>query len=409
MPGIAQYKEPAIAKSEQENLDRWWRMTGRRVQNWHYSCWPADRTKAPYQYPHTVQAYYRANRDKLVGSFINGEGDHWPRHHVSLYAWMKVLWNPDFDVDGALREYCRRMYGPASGTMLELVTLQIDGWEKGRWPDGMLSPKAIYQESYPPAAVERMKGLLKKARQEAADDKAVLARLDYFEWPFADFYREFEFVAHGKGARPITARKVAENPVIDGKLDDEPWKQAPPAALVLHDRDKGETPARFATEVRIVWTLDGVTFGFRMAEPDTPHLVQNIRSKDDPLAYWQDCAEIFLDVTGKNGGDYYHFILNAAGAVYDEHKTDVSWDLPGLKAKAFVGEGFWSLEVYVPLAGLPEARRPGTGVQWHSQFARHRMDAKEKSVRGGENQKLNARFGGFNSNAADFAALQFVE
>ena len=50
-------------------------------------------------------------------AFINGVGDHWPRQHISLYCWMKCLWNPDFDVDAAVDEYCQRMYGSAAKTM----------------------------------------------------------------------------------------------------------------------------------------------------------------------------------------------------------------------------------------------------------------------------------------------------
>ena len=75
-----------------------------------------------------------------VGSFINGEGDHWPRQHLSLYCWLKVLWNPAFDVDAAVEGYCRNMFGPATAAEVrELVHMQIDGWEKSRWPGGKLS------------------------------------------------------------------------------------------------------------------------------------------------------------------------------------------------------------------------------------------------------------------------------
>ena len=357
-----------------------------------------------------LQTYYRTNRDKLVGSFINGEGDHWPRHHVSLYCWMKLLWNPDFDVDAAIAEHCRRMYGPAAGTMRQLLALEIDGWEKSRWPDALLSPKAVYAHSFPPQAAERITNLLRQARQEAAASPEALARIDYFAAPLAEFYKEFDLVVRGKGVRPIIVKKVAENPVIDGKLDDAVWRQAPALTLMKFDPKEGhEAEPRFKTEVKAVFTLDGVTFGFRMDEPDAQQVVQTIHSKDNALAYWQDCVEVFFDVTGRNAGDFYQFTVNAAGAVCDSHKTDVAWDLAGLKTKSFLGDGFWSMEIYFPLAGFKDALRPGTGTQWYGQICRHRMQDKAKSVKGRENQKFNANFGGFNSNVADFAPIQFME
>ncbi|MBS3764500.1 MAG: DUF4838 domain-containing protein, partial [Planctomycetes bacterium] len=54
MPGLAQYKDKVIRARMQQNVDDWVRLTGNKVQNWHYSCWPANRTKAAYLFPHTV-------------------------------------------------------------------------------------------------------------------------------------------------------------------------------------------------------------------------------------------------------------------------------------------------------------------------------------------------------------------
>lgn len=122
MPGIAQYKEPAIMAEEQATIDCWIAATGQKMQDWHYSCWPADRVQAPFAYPHVLKEYYQANRNKTVGSFINGgDPDEWLRFHSTLYAWMKVLWNPEFDVYAAMDEHCQRMYGPAAATVRQLT------------------------------------------------------------------------------------------------------------------------------------------------------------------------------------------------------------------------------------------------------------------------------------------------
>lgn len=201
MPGLAYYKEPAVRDSEQANIDAWMKISGRRIQNWHYSCWPAHRTQAAFQYPHVVKEHYLQNRGKTVGSFINGPDTqhqgHWPRFHITFYCWLKTLWNPEFDVDAAMDEYCRRMFGKASGSMRELMRLQVDGWEKSRWPQGRLALQAIYTESYPPETIGRMKELLGKAHNEAMDDSAALERIGYYSAPFAAFFKEAADVANG--------------------------------------------------------------------------------------------------------------------------------------------------------------------------------------------------------------------
>jgi hypothetical protein len=403
MPGLAQYKEPAIAASEQRNIDGWIRLTGRRIQNWHYSCWPEDQTKAAYLFPYTIRDHYRANRDKTVGSFINGGGDHWPRQHVSLYAWMKCLWDPDFNVEFAIEEYCRRMYGPAAATMRRLIYMQIDGWEKSRWPEAKLTPVAIYEHSYPRRDVVKMEALLAEAFEQARGDGLVTKRLEYCAGPLRAFFSQSKQYAEGTGRTPLVVRKVGENPVIDGRLNDGAWK-APPHVSFIRATDRQNPKPRFATTLRAVWTLDGVTFGFRMAEPAPGKLRRDIKGRDDPLAWWNDNVELFLDVAGRRRG-YYQLIVNPNGAVYDGKGRDTTWTCKGLKTAAHVGSDFWSLEVYVPYAAFPDATRPGTGVVWYGNFTRHRVaDRKPR-----EYQRLNTTYEPGSHNMMAFGPIRFVE
>jgi hypothetical protein len=410
MPGMAQYKEPAIMAYEQRNIDGWMKATGRPVQNWHYSCWPADRIKAPYQYPHVIKDYYTANRGKVVGTFINGDHDHWPRHHISLYTWLKVLWNPEFDVDAYLNEYSRRMYGKAAPTVREIVRLSCDGWEKSRWPEGTLSPKAVYTHSFPKATVEKMLALLEQARHEVADDELAAKRLAYYAAPFKDFADEYAFVMEGKGLRPLLIQKTAEKPVVDGKLDDACWKLAEPRTLRKF-ADNAEADCVYTTEVRAVFTLEGVTFGLRMTEPCLAQLKADLSARDDALMWHQDCVELYLDVSGKNLGKFCQFIVTARPAVMDIKDGDPSWTCEGLQTAVQRGDDSWSMEVFIPFKSLGVTEHVATGAKWYGQVTRHRhrkwVDGKEIGT--GENQKLNANAGGFNSNPADFSEFIFRE
>jgi len=54
----------------------------------------------------------------------------WTIQTVSTYCWLRLLWNPDHDVDATINEFCRRMFDKAEKPMRELVQIQIDGWEK---------------------------------------------------------------------------------------------------------------------------------------------------------------------------------------------------------------------------------------------------------------------------------------
>ena len=403
MPGLAQYKEPSIAASEQANIDGWVRLTGRKIQNWHYSCWPEDQTKAAYLFPHVVQQHYAKNRDKTVGSFINGGRDHWDRQNLSLYVWMKCLWNPELDVDAVIAEYCRRMYGAASDTVHKLVTMQIDGWEKSRWPNATLSPKGIYDVSYPRAHVLEMEALLKRAKEEAAGDEIVLKRLDYIGKPLADFFAESRDYTESGNRTPLVVPKAAAEPAIDGKLDDAAWANAKQVTFI-RATDQANPQCQFPTTLKAVWTPRGVTFGFRMAEPTPDKLRRDIKGRDDSLAWWNDNVELFLDVTGQRTG-YYQLIVNPNGAVFDAKGHNSEWTCEGLKVAAHVGADFWSLEVFVPTAAFADAVKPAAGVEWFGNFTRHRVcDGKPR-----EYQRLNTTFAGPSNNMMAFGPIRFTE
>jgi hypothetical protein len=410
MPGIAQYKEPAILAADQANIDSWIAATGQKMQDWHYSCWPADRVMAPFAYPHVLKAFYQANRNKTVGTFINGgEPDEWPRFHLSLYTWLKVLWNPDFDVDAFVDEYCRRMYGPAAGTVRQIVQLQMDGWEKSRWPEGRLAPKSIYTVSYPKATVEQIRKLLAQAKTEAAPDALATRRLAYFSYCFDDFFKEYAAVMEGAGQRKLVIFKVAANPVVDGNLDDAAWQKAEPAVLVKN-QGGSEVAAKYPTEVRAVYTLDGITFCFKLIEPSPDKLKREVHTHDHGLTYWDDGVELFLDTTGRNLGEFVQFVINANGAVQDIKNGSQSWNCEGLKVATKLGEGCWTMEVYVPFKALGDDVRGGTGVTWYGQVTRNRMSDHARGTESiHENQKLNAKFTGFNSNLNDFSPMTFRE
>ena len=412
MPGLAAYKEPAINSVEQANIDAWVAITGRKIQNWHYSCWPEDRTKAPYHYYHTVRDHYLHNRNKTVGTFINGVTDHWPRQHFSLYCWLKVLWNPKFDVDAAVEEFARRMYGLAAAPMLKLVKEAAHGWEDSRWPKGKLTSQAIYGESFPRERVEKMRQLLADARKLAADNAEIIERIDYYERPFAAFYIEADAVIDGVGVRPMTAQKVGMAPKIDGKLDDESWQRATPVRLVKNGTK--ETEAQYPTDVRALWTTEAIYFGFEMVEPLTDKLERDIEGRDASLAWWNDNVELLLDVSGDGTGETLHFIINPNGAVYDARGGDTSWNVEGMEVAALIDKDSWSLEIGIPYKSLPDLAVPGTGVEWSAQLTRHRVadsGLKEGKTEGSvrEYQLMNGRFGGFSSNRANFAPIRFQE
>jgi hypothetical protein len=157
-------------------------------------------TYGPYQYPHLVRDHCQAVKDISAGTFINGMclGE-WTNTAPTLYVWMKVLWNPNLDVDAVLDEMCRRLYGKAGNTARELMKLECDVWEKGAWtkdrikqPGGWPVPRRLFPVVFTPEVVARMKTLREKALAEMADDPVARQRFLYWTWTFDAFLEEAE-------------------------------------------------------------------------------------------------------------------------------------------------------------------------------------------------------------------------
>ena len=196
--GLGGFRDPVEFEGISKQLCAWSRKVGGRITTWEYSCWYAGWTHGPVQYPNIIKKYYSQNRDVLAGSFLNGGWvPEWTKAAPTLYCWMKVLWNPDIDIDAVLDEMCVRLFGPGATTSRELLRLMVDRWEKapnhplGTWNifAQPLSP-AIFADTWPPEVVAQMEKLWRKAREEMKDDPLALRRFDYWTWAFEAFLKE---------------------------------------------------------------------------------------------------------------------------------------------------------------------------------------------------------------------------
>lgn len=413
MPGMAMWKEPSINAAEQKNLDEWFVVAGAPVMSYQYSCWPEDRTTAPFQYPHTVQEFYKKNVGKISGSFVNGTKDHWSRQNITLYVWYKALWNPDLDVDFVLDEFCRRMFGKAEKPMRELLRIQCDGWEKSRWENAALTIKSIHEVSYPRATVLKMKELVKEARELAAGDETVLKRINFYTADFANFFEESDRYASGNLIRPLLSLKVGEEPKLSGTLDDAVWERAEKLDFV-RAYDRKESKPVYPSEIRSVWTAKGVYFRVKMTEPHPELLFSKNGGRDTSAAWHNDNIEMLLLPSGRNDGDFYHFIFDAGGGVYDAHKSDISWNNKGVKTAMAKGKTDWTIVVFVPWTEFPmNVPGSGTNTKWHGQFTRLRYDSPDKKAvdpaSKGEYIRMNTTYAAFSSNLGDLAEIKFIE
>ena len=175
------------------------------------------------------------------------------------------------------------------------------------------------------------------------------------------------------------AVRVSEAPLLDGRLDDEAWRNAPVlSGFTQREPVEGATPED-ATEVRFVYDDEALYIGARM---------------------FGDPAEIRADVTRRDveGGaeqviislDTYHdrrtaytFAVTASGVRIDyyhssdnEHDRDYSFDRVW-EARTNVDEQGWTAEVRIPFTQLRFNR--GSELVWGVNVVRARPAQQERS------------------------------
>ena len=163
---------------------------------------------------------------------------------------------------------------------------------------------------------------------------------------------------------PLSLTVARRPPVIDGKLDEPLWGEASAAWPLVLARDVAPTET---TAAYVACDGDALYLAMRCRDTAAPAVTASVEDRDGNV-FLDDSVEIFLD-TDLDRMTYYQLVVNAKGVQFDAGPgRDRGWD--GVwEAKTFVGDGFWSVEVALPLASFDIS--PTTSVEWGINLCRH--------------------------------------
>ncbi len=175
--------------------------------------------------------------------------------------------------------------------------------------------------------------------------------------------------------------------VIDGKLDDAAWKDAPWTDDFVDIEGDAKPRPRFRTRAKMLWDD---TYFYVAAELEEPHVWATL-TKHDSVIFHDNDFEVFIDPDGDNH-EYYEIEINALNTEWDLFLKKPyrdggpavdAWEIPGLKTAVHVdgvindpsqSDRSWSVEMAFPWKALSEfAHRPcppKDGDQWRVNFSR---------------------------------------
>ena len=150
----------------------------------------------------------------------------------------------------------------------------------------------------------------------------------------------------------ITPSQVSRAPRIDGKLNDNCWKNAPVTTdFILFEKSRDVATRK--TEVQMLYTNKSVVFGFKCHIPD-----KYFPKKDNPEVrpFYLDCVEIMFTPSESEDG-YLHFTVNCFNRRSQQAKEqggvvgNLGWNCE-YKSAVYKGKDFWSCEVEIPYSSL---------------------------------------------------------
>lgn len=163
-------------------------------------------------------------------------------------------------------------------------------------------------------------------------------------------------------AKPIVIPRFDKPPVIDGKLDDEVWKQAVVITDFLQTNPGDNIAPSRPTEMRMGY--DSRTFYMAFHCYDEPDKVRATVAKRDEV-FGEDNVRVFLDTFNDQRRAYVLGFnplgVQADGIMTEGSGTDFSVDIV-MESKGMITSDGWTLEVAIPFKSL--RYEAGKGKLW---------------------------------------------
>ena len=175
-----------------------------------------------------------------------------------------------------------------------------------------------------------------------------------------------------------SAVKVDEAPTIDGVLDENMWKSAPPLGAFVQAEPFTGMPGSERTEVRLLYDNDAIYVGVMLYDRDPSLIVTTDTRRDAGLSDMDSFQMIFDTFHDQQNG--FVFGTNVAGIQYDAQVRDqgepaTSWDGSWDVRTSMVPEG-WIAEFRIPLRTLRYGPAPQT---WGVNFFRNIQRTRERT------------------------------
>ena len=176
-------KESYVFNKNLAHIKRWFEKVGRkreRLYLWEYGCWPTMFVPVPILPAFAMQKWLQTVKPYISGVFF----EYYPTKQFPDYLmrriWLRLLWNPNLDLENDIKDFCKCFYGPAADTMfafyMKLIKRYEMKWSKPKliWDQYYVNPSLYYEQSFPKSETIKLLTLLNKACRQTGTVPEIL-------------------------------------------------------------------------------------------------------------------------------------------------------------------------------------------------------------------------------------------
>jgi len=341
-----------------------WAKKADTVYTWEYYCemlFNPGWRGFPVFFPQIVKDDLAYLQGKVRGEFLEAESWTYDQYanpaeirinypglqHPLLYVTAQMLWDPNQDLKAMLDEYYPLFYGPAADEMRGFWETTEKAWMARGAND---SPSSVYKRN----TLQEMLAYLEKAKAATEPESDYRKRVEMIEKEFTPAALQSERLSEIK-ARSAQVPLIEIDEAVDGTLSSTSWTNA--ALLPLIDR--GYETGVPATHVRLGWSPEALKVAITSFEPAMKNLKTAVtleNQQPDSRVWEDDSIEFFIQPKG--GPTVFHWVINAAGVVFDEANSSNTWSGgdPTWNGDAKVavkqGKESWTIEMSIPWKSL---------------------------------------------------------
>ncbi len=262
--------------------------------------------------------------------------------HLNYYVSSRMWWDTGLDINELLAEYYENFYGPAANEMKAF----IEYYEMNQQAMRGINSAPIIRKAL---------DLFAEAENKVDPESIYGKRIAMFSKGLNSKREWYAQIKDGRENPPeYKIAKVSGDIQVDGRLDEDFWRELPGELKEIQEGGDVKYPTRFKIGIRD----NNLYFGVKcMDEPGDTVNSANVEKKDDSALWYGDVVEFLLETPDRS---YYQIAVNPDAVVCDLDRSRglfFQWDAEAdIVTVVNEKEGYWAIEARVPFT--PSAQDP---------------------------------------------------